>query len=74
MIDVQENETDSTTLLSTEEQLNTLKGIIEYNKGLKPARRAKDSLPEILVTGIAARDRITKDPKKDKIVVERNYH
>ena len=74
VIDVQENETDSTTLLSTEEQLNTLKGIIEYNKGLKPARRAKDSLPEILVTGIAARDRITKDPKKDKIVVERNYH
>ena len=74
MIDVQENEKDATTLLSTEDQLNTLKGIIEYNKTLKPARRAKDSLPEILCTGIAARDRITKDPKKGKIVVDRSYH
>ena len=62
------------SLLSTEEQLNTLKGIIEYNKSLKPARRAKDSLPEIICTGIAARDRLVKDHKKGKINVERGYH
>ena len=74
VIDVQENEASSTTLMSTEDQINTLKGIIEYNKGLKPARRAKDSLPEIICSGIATRDRITKDPKKGKIVVDRSYH
>ena len=56
------------------EQIDTLEAVKAYNKALKPARKAKDSLPEIVGTNIATRDRHVKDYKKNKISVERNYY
>lgn len=64
MVDITDNQTEKSTMPSVNEQMDTLKAIQGYNKGLKPARRAKDSLPEIVTTNIAARDRYVKDYKK----------
>jgi len=44
-----------------------------YNKGLRPARKARDSLPEIPTTNVAKRDRYVKDYKKGKMNCERSY-
>ena len=64
VVDITDNQTEKSTMPSVNEQMDTLKAIQGYNKGLKPARRAKDSLPEIVTTNIAARDRYVKDYKK----------
>ena len=55
------------------EQIDTLNAIKAYNKALKPARKVKDALPEIISTNVAARDRFVKDYKKGKINKERSY-
>ena len=39
---------------------------------MRPSRRVKDKLPEILTTNVATRDRYVKDKKK-KTVIERSY-
>ena len=61
-------------MVPVQEQLDTLNAIKAYNKGLKPARKAKDSLPEIVTTNVATRDRWVKDYKKQKLNKERSYH
>lgn len=74
LVDVSDTQSDKSTMPSVQQQFDTLIAIQEYNKGLKPARRAKDSLPEINTTGIATRDRFVKDYKKGKLNQERKYH
>lgn len=71
---MEDNQADKSTLASVKEQYDTLNAIKEYNAGLKPARKAKDSLPEIQTANIGVRDRWVKDYKKGKINVERSYH
>ena len=73
VVDISDNQSDAATMPSVQQQYDTLIAIQDYNKALKPARKAKDSLPEIATTGIATRDRFVKD-KKQKIGVERSYH
>ena len=52
--------------------MNAIKG---YNKALKPARKKKDSLPEIRsAINIAVRERLDKDHKKKTYPAERFYH
>lgn len=74
IIDVEASQSDRSTMAPVAEQVDTLEAIIAYNKALKPARRAKDSLPEIRTTNVIARDRYVKDYKKQKMGVERHYH
>jgi len=50
-----------------------LKAIQGYNAKLRPARKVKDALPEILTTNVAKRDRYVKDYKKGKTNCERSY-
>ncbi len=49
---------------TVKEQLETLNAIQAYNKGLKPARKIKDALPEIVTTNISTKERYVKDYKK----------
>lgn len=56
------------------EQVDTLNAIAAYNKALKPARKVKDALPEIVTTNISTKERYVKDYKKQKINKERTYH
>jgi len=44
---MEDNQVDKSTLASVQEQYDTLNAIKDYNAALKPARKAKDSLPEI---------------------------
>lgn len=74
VVDVRETQSELSTMVPVQEQLDTLNAIKAYNKALKPARKAKDSLPEILTTNVATRDRWVKDYKKGKINKERSYH
>ena len=58
-------------------QIDTLNAIKSYNKGLKPARKKKDSLPEIRsAINIVVRDRQDRDHKKKTFHAggERFYH
>ena len=59
---------------SVTEQQDTLNAIIAYNNGLKPARKKKDTLPEIVTNNITMRDRFVKEPKKGKVIQEFRYH
>ena len=59
---------------TTERQLATLAAIQEYNKSLPKARRAKDSLPEIATSNIAATYIIKKDLKKGTSEEITKYH
>lgn len=71
---MRETQSELSTMVPVKEQLDTLNAIKAYNKALKPARKAKDSLPEILTTNVATRDRWVKDYKKQKLNKERSYH
>ena len=73
VIDILESQTESSTLDPVSKQIDTLKAIQGYNKGLRPTRKAKDSLPEISTTNVAKRDRWVKDYKKGKMNCERSY-
>jgi Na+/H+-dicarboxylate symporter len=53
VVDITGSQSERATMPTIQEQLDTLNAIKAYNKGLKPARRAKDSLPEITTTNIA---------------------
>ena len=74
IIEMEDTQADKSTLASVKEQFDTLNAIKDYNKSLKPARRAKDSLPEITTTNIGIRDRWQKDYKKGDFKNERTYH
>lgn len=75
VIDVNESQTEQSTLPSVREQVDTLNAIAAYNKALKPARKKKDKLPELCsTTNIAVRGRFVKDYKKGKIDEVRAYH
>ena len=73
IIDITESQQDKSTLDPVSTQLDTLKAIQSYNKALKPARKVKDSLPEIISTNIMKKDRWVKDYKKQKLNKERSY-
>ena len=74
VIDVGECQSEKSTLETVKQQIDTLKAIQGYNKGLKPLRKAKDSLPEIVAaTNVATKDRYVKDYKKGKLNKERSY-
>ena len=53
--------------------MDTLYAIKDYNSKLKPARKEKDKLPEIVSTNISTKERYVKDYKKQKINLDRNY-
>ena len=75
MVDVTDTQSENATLPSVKEQVDTLNAITAYNKALKPARRKKDKLPELVsTTNIAVRGRFVKDYKKGKIEEQRAYH
>ena len=60
---------------SVQQQIDTLNAIKGYNKALKPARKKKDSLPEIRsAVNIAVRERQDKEYKKKTFPPERFYH
>jgi len=60
---------------SVQEQIDTLKAIKEYNAKLKPARKKKDTLPEIpKVVNVAVRTRLDRDVKKKAFPSDRHYH
>ena len=73
VVDVSESQTEASTLAPVKQQIDTLKAIQSYNQKLRPARKAKDSLPEIQTTNVAKRDRWVKDYKKGKMNCERSY-
>ena len=73
IIDITESQQDKSTLEPVSTQLETLKAIQSYNKALKPARKVKDALPEIISTNIMKKDRWVKDYKKQKLNKERSY-
>ena len=73
IMDMADMQSEKSTMAPVQEQIDTLNAIKAYNKALKPARRAKDSLPEIPSTNIAKLDRYVKDHKKKKLNVERSY-
>ena len=52
------------SLPTVKEQIETLNAIKEYNKKLKPARKVKDALPEIITSNISTKQRYFKDYKK----------
>lgn len=64
VIDVHENQMEKDSLPTVKEQLDTLNAIKEYNKKLKPARKVKDALPEIITCNISTKQRYVKDYKK----------
>jgi hypothetical protein len=55
VIDVHENQMEKDSLPTVKEQLDTLNAIKEYNKKLKPARKVKDALPEIITCNISTK-------------------
>ena len=73
VIDITETQSEKSTLDPVVQQVDTLRAIQGYNKGLRQSRKVKDALPEISTTNIAKRDRYVKDYKKQKINVERSY-
>ena len=73
VIDVSDSQTEASTLAPVSQQIDTLKAIQGYNQKLRPARKAKDTLPEIPTTNVAKRDRWVKDYKKNKLNCERSY-
>ena len=73
IMEMADMQSEKSTLAPVQEQIDTLNAIKAYNKALKPARRAKDSLPEIPTTNISKCDRYVKDIKKKKFNQERSY-
>lgn len=48
VVDVLGGQAESSSMPTVKEQIDTLEAIKAYNKALKPARKAKDSLNEIM--------------------------
>lgn len=73
VIDISDTQSEKAALPSVREQMDTLNAIAAYNKALKPARKVKDALPEIITTNVSTKERFVKDYKKQKINKERTY-
>lgn len=73
VIDITEVQAEPSHVLTTQEQIDTLNAIIDYNKSLPLRRRAKDSLPEIATHNVVKILREKKDYKKDKTELQPFY-
>ena len=73
IINIEEVQDEHSAALSTQDQIDTLQAIKDFNKSIPLRRRAKDSLPEIHTYNVAKIHRVKKDYKKDKTELESIY-